>query len=222
MALTDGDTVLCELTYNMPKTHGERLLPLIARVFGDAGIKACDLDGIAVSCGPGSFTGLRIGLAAAKALAFAAGKSLYGISTLRALAHNLTPGPGLAAVMLDARHDDVYAALYRLGRIQPETIAEPSVAPVGAWLDELERRFPDQPLTFVGDGAVLHRRAVEMRFGQRAGLAAPASVLPRAASVAGLGRLAWNEVIDGSPELIEAVYLRPSQAELLWEKKNGR
>ncbi len=226
MALIEGESLRSELTFNAPKSHGEQLVPLIDRVLLQAGIEAGELDAVAVSCGPGSFTGLRIGVAAAKALAFATGKGLFGISTLEALAHNLRPRPGLAAAMLDARHGEVYAGLYRLwqgepGLERPVPLLEPSIGPIKDWLERARYAVGGEPVIFLGDGSILHQDAIRGTFGDRGRMGPLASLLPKAGSVADLGRIGAQQGWPGRPEEVRAIYLRPSQAELIWERKNS-
>lgn len=225
VALIEGEGLRSQLTFDAPKSHGEQLVPLIDRVLGEAGIGPEELDAVAVSHGPGSFTGLRIGLATAKALAFAAGRSLFGVSTLQALAHNLRPRPGLAAVMLDARRGEVYAAMFRLwlgnpGRQRPIPLLEPSIGPHQEWLERARRAAGDEPLTFLGDGAILHQDAIRSCFGDQGRLGPLETLRPRAGAVADLGRIMLLEGRISPPEEVGAVYLQPSQAELIWERKN--
>lgn len=117
-----GLTVLAEFTTDVRKTHSQRLLPMVDRVLAEAGLRPADLGAVACTTGPGSFTGLRIGLATAKGLAFALNIPAFGVPTLDALANNLgilEPGaPAIAADLvcpvLDARKGQVYAAVYLL------------------------------------------------------------------------------------------------------------
>ncbi len=112
MAVVEGERVIVEGFLQTRKTHSERLLPLIDFWLREAELSLSDLDGVAVTLGPGSFTGLRIGLATAKGLALGAGKPLVGIPTLDALALNLTGVPGFICPILDARKSEVYTAVY--------------------------------------------------------------------------------------------------------------
>jgi tRNA threonylcarbamoyladenosine biosynthesis protein TsaB len=116
MAIVDEERLIVEGFLQTRKTHSERLLPLVDLWLREAEISLDDIDGIAVTVGPGSFTGLRIGLATAKGLAQATGKAIMGIPTLDALAMNLTGVRGLICPILDARKSEVYSAVY----ISPE------------------------------------------------------------------------------------------------------
>ncbi len=112
MALVDDSEVLAESNLPPGRTHSTTLLPEIRRILKDRALEVRDLDLIAVGLGPGSFTGLRIGLAAAKGLAWAAGKPLVGVPTLDALAMNHPPARTRICPLVDARKGQVYAALF--------------------------------------------------------------------------------------------------------------
>lgn len=112
MAITDELRVIVEGFLQTRKTHSERLLPLIDIWLREAEISLNEIDGIAVTIGPGSFTGLRIGMATAKGLAQATGKAIIGVPTLDALALNLAGASGFICPILDARKAEVYTAIY--------------------------------------------------------------------------------------------------------------
>jgi len=113
VGLIDDERVICEYLLDIPVTHSERLLGAIELVLRDARCAIEDLDGWAISLGPGSFTGLRIGVSTVKGLAFATQKPVAGISTLDVLASQTSPTPFLICPILDARKGEVYTAFYR-------------------------------------------------------------------------------------------------------------
>ena len=114
VAVVDGETVLAESSLAPGETHSRTLLPLVKTLLDGAGLTFPELDLLAVGTGPGSFTGLRIGLAAAKGLAWAAGKPLVGVPTLDALALAWSGGEETVCTLIDARKGQLYAALYDL------------------------------------------------------------------------------------------------------------
>ena len=121
-AVSKDGKLLSEEYRDVGLTHSASLMPMIETVLGSAGVDISDIDRIAVSNGPGSFTGVRIGVCAAKALAHARGIPICGISTLEAMSHNIAHFDGTVVPMIDARRGEVYAAAFRDGkRIMPDT-----------------------------------------------------------------------------------------------------
>ena len=218
VALATADTMLAEITLQTKKTHSELLMPHIDKILGMAGIKKNDLKGIAVSIGPGSFTGLRIGLATAKALAYALKIPIVGVPTLEVLAYGC-PVPGaILAPMLDAQKGNIYQALFKweagkLVEIMPVTVMH---------IDEALHKLTEyeEPVLVMGEAAVLHREKIE-QVGKNIALAMPHVVVQRAGSVAGLGQLLLQQGIQHDLMALEPVYIRRSEAEVLWERRHG-
>ncbi len=202
VALLDGDRLRAEYLLDVTATHSERLMPAIDRVLADAGWAPENLEALAVAVGPGSFTGLRIGLAAVKGLALALGLPIAAVPTLDAMAEAL-PFAGLPVCpVLDARKGEVYGCLYRWdgGRMRREW-EYVALAP-----DALAARLTE-PVILLGDGASLIRSP-------HARLAPPHRRVPSPAAVALLGRARLAEAqIVAAGELVP-IYLRPSEAEL--------
>jgi tRNA threonylcarbamoyladenosine biosynthesis protein TsaB len=209
VALGREDAVLVERSLNVGTHHAERLLPMIRDALGEAGMGLRDLDGIAVSIGPGSFTGLRIGLSTAKSLCWSAGLPLVAVSTLEAMAAQFPHAGCPVCPALDARKKEVYAALYDTSSGCARTLMAPAAVSPVPFVSSLAG-----PTLFVGDGARLYRREVVAALGERARFAPPPLDRPSAASVAALGlsRLGRGETEDLAR--VEPVYLRKSEAEL--------
>ena len=130
VALVEDDRLLAELSYEAQGNRGGMLLPTVDRVLRKAGVAPGDLDAVAVSVGPGSFTGLRVGLATAKGLALGAGARLAGMSTLEALAEGYALTDGMICALLDAYRGEVYMAVFRrngnvLERVAPDVVLAP-------------------------------------------------------------------------------------------------
>jgi tRNA threonylcarbamoyladenosine biosynthesis protein TsaB len=159
-ALVRDGAVVAESRLAAPQAHSERLLVLIDEVLARAGVRAGGLDAIACSIGPGSFTGLRIGLSVAKGLAFATGAAIVPVSTLealaaRAVADGRVPEGGRVLAVIDARRDEVYAALYQRSGEALAVVAPGAALAVAALAATL-----DASVTLVGDGsAKMHRAA---------------------------------------------------------------
>lgn len=227
VAVTDGEAVRAELTLQVPRAHSTRLMPLIAQAVAESGLSKADLDGIAVGVGPGSFTGLRIGLATAKGLAFALGKPCLPVSTLKALAFGTGAQMGLVVPMLDAKRGQVFAAIYAAGDRNPDTWVE-VLPPSHLHVDQLAEQIREartglrhtwQFVTCCGDAAPLYTEGLGL--GEVARLAPAEAMLPRASATAAIGQrlLAAGGGID--PEELVAVYLRKSEAETLWESRRS-
>lgn len=193
-------------------THSERLLPLVEEVLAAAGLDAAAIDAVACGAGPGSFTGLRIGFATAKGLAFALGKPLYAVSSLAALA--VLAAPAAAArgaeilAILDARRREVYAGLYRL---DAAGLPAPAAAEVVIAPDRLAAELPPGPRVVVGDGALAYPEAAA-RMG-----AVLADLRPTPSAIA-VAKLAEAR---GTPDDLLAAgpsYIRASEAELKWRE----
>jgi tRNA threonylcarbamoyladenosine biosynthesis protein TsaB len=202
VALLDGDRLVGEYLLDVGITHSERLMVAVDRVLGDAGWRVRDLEALAVAIGPGSFTGLRIGLGTVKGLAVATGLPIAAVPTLDAMAAGLPFAALPVCPVIGARKGEVYASRYRWDgdrmRREWEYLA---ITP-----DELAARL-DEPSILVGGGAGAVRSPL-------ARLAPPARRLPSPGSVAQLGheRLRRGESVPAAD--LVPLYLRPSEAEL--------
>ena len=218
VAVADKDRLLAELTVQTRLTHSETLLPHVEQALKLAGVEKAALEGVAVSLGPGSFTGLRIGLAAAKAIAYGLDIPIFGIPTTEALAWHY-PVPGVAVVpFIDAQKGNVYSAVYQW---QDDGFEE--ISPVQVYtMEEALELCGAQPVHVlaVGDMAV-KRLAGREDLPSNVQVPPPHVVMPRAANVAmaGLKRLATGQA--DSVMNLEPVYIRRSEAEVLLEKRHG-
>ncbi len=211
-AVLCGDKLLSEQFANNGLTHSQTLLPLIDAALSAAGKTMEDMDAVAVSAGPGSFTGVRIGMGTAKGLALGAGKPLIAVPTLLALAYNAAAHDGIIVPMMDARRGEVYTATYFAQNGALEEIAPMRAMPLSALLPQLDTAL------FVGDGAAVHREKIIEVMGESAQFA-PAHLLHhRAASVA----MAARNLQPVSPHAAAPFYLRLSQAEREYIEKNGK
>lgn len=218
VAVTHRDRILAERLINNRKTHSGHLLPMIRAVIGEAGIAPGDIGGIAVSSGPGSFTGLRIGMITAKTLAQVWRVPVLGVSTLDALAHPLTGLANLVCPLLNARKNEVYTAVYDTAGGEPNNLTgfmalkpEDLAALLGKW--------PDRAVTFLGDGVEEYRERMALLLGKRAFFAPVAAGLPRGASVADLGRIKLERGEGVDPLALLPNYVRLSEAEAKWQQK---
>ena len=193
--------------------HAEILLPLIESVIVESRLSLAEVSGIALSIGPGSFTGLRIGLSTVKGLAYGWGIPVVGVSTLLAQAAQAGEFDGVICALLDARKNEVYAALFRKRQRELARLTEDLLAPAESVIDRVRRATGDMPCLFIGDGARRYEKLLLDAFGGAARLCAENSVSSCAAAVARLGmeRMRRSEA-DDLGKLVP-VYLRPSEAE---------
>lgn len=206
-ALLDGDTVVGECRTNIALTHSERLMVAVDRLLGDAGWTAKRLDGLAVSIGPGSFTGLRVGIATAKGLAWALSIPIAAVPTLDALASTLPFADAPVCPLLDARKNEVYLSLYRWRGDRMEREWDYLALSPEAAVARLE-----PPVILLGEGIAPCRPFLGGR--RDVAIAPPAWWLPSPVAVGqlGLALLAAGQGMAAGDVL--PLYLRPSEAEL--------
>ena len=218
VALLHDDTLRAELTIQARLTHSEQLMPHIADMLDKASVKKSQIDGVAVAVGPGSFTGLRIGLATAKGLSFAWNVPIVGVTTPVSLAWNFVGVSDRICTLIDAQKGNVYAGVYRWDRTTLTTEKEIYIAPRTEVLDTLERE--GQPVVFCGDGSLKGRRDIEGR-SPLFRMAPPTMVIPRAGSVALAANVRFAAGDYDDCMTLTPSYLRRSEAEVLWEKRRG-
>lgn len=196
--------------------HGRALVPAVAALLAGAGLRVADLGGVAVGLGPGSYTGLRIGLTAAKTLAYALGKPLVGFDSLEAVARNAPADARVVAVVADAQRGDLYAADFArdapgapLARVAPTR-----VVPLDRWAAEL----PDGAFV-LGPALAVPRLGLAAALPSHARAADdPDAHRPDPARLAELARDLWRCGRRDDPWFLEPVYLRRSAAEDQWDR----
>jgi tRNA threonylcarbamoyladenosine biosynthesis protein TsaB len=221
-AVVDDHHVRAERVGDTARSHAERLPGALFEVVADAKIDLAAIDLFAVAAGPGSFTGLRIGIATMQGLAFVTGKRIAAVSSLDALAHAAASGAAagtLVAAWIDAHRRDVFAALYRVGAAPPfsrgrlEAVDAASVDDPGAIL----RRWNAAPEVFIGSGARQYSAVIAAH--------APEARLIDAPPLAGVvGRVAVDcahagETVD--PAGVQPIYVRRPDAEVAREQKRA-
>lgn len=187
----------------------ETMLPAVDRLLAESGRGPGGITHVAVSAGPGSFTGLRVGMAAAKGFCFGWGLPIVPVPTLHALASRSRAGQALLCPVLDARKKEVYAGVFRWEGMECLRVAPDAAVPP----DALPDWFPEGKVLFCGNGTVPYGELLRARMGPRALFPPPGEGLPRASAV---GLLAARTVrAGGIPEARTVVpaYLRPSEAE---------
>ena len=209
VALTVGDRLVGELFLDTRRPHGTWLLAACRQLLEAAGMKPGELDAFGVTIGPGSFTGLRVGLATVKGLALSTGRPIAGVSTLQTLALQAPCAAYPVCALLDARKGEVYAATYRWVGGLPQRIGPEQVLPPERLLAGVTG-----PTLFVGDGAMAYRTLIVRELAERAHFLPGAFAPPRAAHAALLAAriVSAGEAVPAT--VINPVYIRPSEAEL--------
>ncbi|HYA88039.1 MAG TPA: tRNA (adenosine(37)-N6)-threonylcarbamoyltransferase complex dimerization subunit type 1 TsaB [Nitrospirota bacterium] len=214
VAVVSDDCVIAQYSLNIALTHSERLMATVDRVLRDIRLAIPDLDGFAVSIGPGSFTGLRIGISTVKGLSFATGKPVAAVPTLQALAWNLPFAGYPVCPLLDARKKEVYAAIYKnVDSFPVQTMTETviSLSQLAAWVSGAT--------VFTGEGSHIYRAEIEQIFSKRALFAPRSAMLPSAAAVAEIGLTMLRSGKQADLDALTPKYIRRPEAEVAWERK---
>ncbi len=204
VAIVSDDILLGEISTTTKLTHSQTVMPMIDELLKKVSLDISDIDLFACSEGPGSFTGLRIGIGTIKGLAYGLGKEVVGVSTLEALAQNIAFTDLLISPIMDARRGQVYNALYKWNEGRLECLCPPRALSV----EELCSGI-DEKTVFVGDGVRVYKEKITELLGEKAFFAPPQHCLQRAGSVA-FAALS-KEPTDAAT--LTAVYLRKPQAE---------
>ncbi len=214
IAIAVDEQIVAESLLNTNRTLSARLVPEIERLLATAGLEIADIDLFASAVGPGSFTGVRGGVATMQGMALAVGMPCAGFSSLAMLAMNFSLAKTPVCPLLDARKGELYAALYDCSSPLPSPLIKDCVLPPAALLDRIAGATGN-PVIFAGDGAVRYHDQIAERLGDQA-IFAPFSLhIPHAAN--GI-LLALHAVQNGKllePGLLLPVYLRASDAELM-------
>ena len=218
VAIVEDGVTLAEYTANFKMTHSQTLLPMIDSMVSLFGIDLSTIDAIAVSGGPGSFTGLRIGSATAKGLGLALDKPLIHVPTLDGTAYNLYGAKGLICPIMDARRNQVYTGIYRFEQ-EFEVVMEQDAMDMGELIEKLNGM--GERVIFLGDGVPVHEKKIRELMTVPFDLAPAHMNRQRAASVAELGAVYFAEgkietAAEHGPD-----YLRKSQAEREREEREA-
>jgi tRNA threonylcarbamoyladenosine biosynthesis protein TsaB len=205
IALGKGRQLLAEYHFHCRMSLLRRLVPNVERVLADAGLRVSDLDGIAVGLGPGSFTGLRIGVTTAKSLAYTLGKPIVGVGTLDAIAASSAPASSeLICPMVHARTGEVYWSLFdSTGELQLE---DPVVGPISEAFDAVSKRASGA--FFCGSGATKNAEEVRHRFGTSALVGKPWTSFARGAAILEIAGHKLREGLADDPMTLVPLYIR--------------
>lgn len=210
--MDNGAGLVGEVRIDVKVVHAERLMPSIEWLLKASSVHIDEIDAYAVSIGPGSFTGLRIGLSTAKGFSYAANKPIVPVPTLDAFARTLPFCSYMICPMLDARKNEVYAALYKWDgrdckKIMPETAINPA---------ELFKKI-NEPTVFMGDGARIYRGLIAGTLQDNAVFAPASRMSPSASTVAEIALEKLKQGIFADPVSLVPFYIRKSEAEIHWK-----
>jgi len=217
LAVIENNDVLIEYTMNgQLKKHSSILIPTVQEMFNHIDMKIKDMDGVAITIGPGSFTGLRIGLGAAKGLCYATGIPLVGVYTLDVMAYPFQNVPGMICPVLDARKSEVYFALYRGGNDLKKIIGYQCNS-----IKELLNTVLDfkENIYFIGGGILKYEKILIDSLDKRAFFIKSKSTNLKASDVAFLGMDKLKKGQTSNISNISPFYIRKSEAEMAWERK---
>lgn len=208
--MSDG-ILVGEYTIHNKKTHSQTLLPMISDLLEMAEVSPEELDCIAASAGPGSFTGLRIGASTAKGLAWTLGIPIVPVSSLMGLAANIQGQGNIVCPVMDARRNQAYFGIYRITERIPEIITEPGVSAIEEVMSKVNAIGGE--VVFLGDGVPVFETTIREQAECAVSFAAPKDRYQSGASVAALGALLFEQKRFVRAEEFVPVYLRKSQAE---------
>lgn len=216
-AILDEDKLIGEYILNHKRTHSQKIMPIIKEILESSELKPEYIDVFAVSIGPGSFTGLRIGVATIKSLAHVTNKPVVGIPTLDALAFNLPYSEGIIVPIMDARRNRVFTGIYKWENGSLCVIQKQNVMELDELINILSKR--NESIIVNGDGTLVYREKLLKALGDRVLFAPKSANMARASSVA---ELALSRAKEGKLEsFFDLVpdYLRKSQAQREYEEK---
>ena len=213
VALCEDETLIAEYTLNTGHTHSETLLPMVESVLKITGYTVDDVDLFVCTAGPGSFTGVRIGAATIKGIAFGKDKSCIGVSTLEALALNGMALDGILCPCMNARRQQVYNALFDGNGKEMTRICDDRALAITELGEELAEKYPDKAVYLMGDGAKLVYDALSETLGERLMILPERLIHQSGYNTALCGLRLYREGVRTTDFELAPVYLRPSQAE---------
>lgn len=210
VAVIYDDVIVGEYITNMNKNHSVRLMPAIHDLMKEVGMKPKELDRIIVAHGPGSYTGVRIGVTIAKTLAWTLQIPIVGVSSLEVLAQNGQLFQGLVSPLFDARRGQVYTGLYSIVENQFKSIEKDQIILLKNWVQKLKEQ--DQKVLFLGNDVTLHEAVIKEVLGEQAVIASPTLFNPRPSELAKIG-------VSREPQEVHTFvpnYIRLAEAEAKW------
>lgn len=215
----EKNQVLGEVITNLRKNHSVRLMPTVANLLNDLELTLDDIGGLAVTSGPGSYTGIRIAVTTAKTISWARKLPLYSDTSLKVLAMNGFYFDGVIVPMFDARRRRVYSGCFAQTNGKLVEVLKQQVVPLDDWLKQLSEL--NRPVLFLGDDVKTFKEDIQKAFGTRAFFGTAFENIPRASQLALLAVDKWKNHEPSEPIDFAPNYLQLTEAEVNWLKKHG-
>jgi tRNA threonylcarbamoyladenosine biosynthesis protein TsaB len=216
VALLNENGLLREEFVNYKKTHSETLMPMVHQILSNCDCRLADVSALAVTVGPGSFTGLRIGLAAVKGLSLASGIPVVAVSTLDVLAHNFSYNEALVCPLLDARKQEVYTAFYDTSAFYPLRLSDETACTPAEFIQQAKATAAachKEDFILLGDGFRPYQEYFKQELGSNLYQAPTHLMLPRAAALASLAARKLQRAEIEDVYTLQPHYVRLSEAE---------
>lgn len=216
VALLENNKILKEISVDDKKTHSENLMPLIKRIFDETNTVLSSVDLIGCSIGPGSFTGIRIGISTTKALAEVLKVPVVGVTSLEGLVHNTSLFNGNIVALIDAKNNNTYCGIFdRNFNLLQDYLAED--------IDTVLKHAYKYKINtlFIGDGALAYEKQITKKFGAEAYFAPTEKNKESAASIGTAAYIKFTQGITDDADTLSPLYLRKSQAERMKENNDN-
>lgn len=211
VSIFEDKNLIIEKNSDDEKTHSQKLMPLIKEIFDESKLSLDDINLIACCIGPGSFTGIRIGVSTVKAFVDSKNIPIVGITSLESLAYNITT-PGLIVSLIDAKNDNVYFSLHKLDESGKYSLIDNYLADNINNVLDLLKKHSDFQLYFVGDATITHKQLIQNTI-TNCLFATDAENCQTSISIAKAGYDKYNLGIFGDSSTLSPIYLKKSQAE---------
>lgn len=219
VCIIEDEKLICEYTVNTKKTHSQKLMVMIESMIKESDLNIKDIDVIAICIGPGSFTGLRISMATAKAIAQVRNLPIVAVNSLESLAFNMNLCDKTICSILDAQRNQVYTGKYKFECSEFKTVEDIKVVTIDELIEELSNS--NEEFILVGEAVSLYREKLEEV--KNISIASASNNVSKASSLCALGAMKYNNDIDvHNCYTINPMYIRKSQAEVQYEEKMKR
>ncbi|WP_062352587.1 tRNA (adenosine(37)-N6)-threonylcarbamoyltransferase complex dimerization subunit type 1 TsaB [Bacillus kwashiorkori] len=215
IGIATEDSIIGEYVTNVKKNHAVRVLPAMERLVADCNLLINDMDKIVVSHGPGSYTGVRIGVTVAKTLAWSLNIPIVGVSSLKLMAATARHFQGFISPLIDARRGNIYTGLYQWKNNKIVEVVEDRHISSEDWVKQLKDY--KQPVLFIGTDGQLHKELINSHLAQLASFSEITENIPRPGELALLGKDMKGENVH----TFVPNYLRLAEAEAKWREKTG-